>query len=179
MNIAFWSVHRLTRGVVSPVSLCCIFAAGWGGSALLSQRSLVEATLGGLAIGFLVASALVDAAARILPDPLLLGGAVAAGAAALCDDFLLTLVTSICCLGFVQIVYRTTNLGYGDVKLMGVLGLLLGQPELCVYAGIAGALGSSSWAILRAFWHRIPRTQPLALGPWLIIPSVYLWLIGS
>ncbi|MGJ9439764.1 MULTISPECIES: prepilin peptidase [unclassified Actinotignum] len=173
-----WSraVGALSSG--SPVSDAG--AAGAAG-ALLGAGVLLGA--GALALlcegvcgAFLALAAVVDARVQLLPDPLL----AAAGGAALTgialrgqwEDLAIGAVAGLG--GYVA--HRFAQLGWGDVKMLIVLGWWTG-PQLGL-ALLLSVLGAGIFAAVRVLSARLTLADAVPLGPWLMGGGALAWLAG-
>jgi prepilin signal peptidase PulO-like enzyme (type II secretory pathway) len=65
-----------------------------------------------------------------------------------------------------------SGLGMGDVKLMAVVGLLLGAPSAMV-AVVAGIVLAGLFSVVGLLTRRLSRRQSVPLGPFLAIGAVY------
>lgn len=80
-------------------------------------------------------------------------------------------------LGAIYGLSRGRAMGFGDVKLAGVLGLLLGWPEIVLgllLAFISGAV----WGITLLLFRRANWQDPVPFGPFLLLGAV-LAMIGG
>ncbi|WP_158277114.1 prepilin peptidase [Serinibacter arcticus] len=132
-----------------------------------------------VALAAATAACLVDAAGHRLPDVLVLRGWAAASLLLLASlplsdphRVLLALAASAACWIVLTLVVLAVPraLGYGDVKLVGLLGLvsgLLGPTSVAVTLVAGVVLGGVAALVLLAL-RRADRGTPLAFGPWLL-----------
>lgn len=69
-------------------------------------------------------------------------------------------------------------IGYGDVKLAVVIGLLLGKGELVLMMLFLASLMGSIIAIPMLVTHKANRSTKLPFGPFLIIATIFTFLFG-
>ena len=127
-----------------------------------------------------VVLAVIDHTTHTLPDRVvlpsyLIGGTLLAGASLVRDDpggllgGVLGLVV-LWSLYFLLAVLSPSGMGFGDVKLAGLLGLYLGW--LGWGALLIGAVGAfvfgGSFAIVLLATRRVPRTAGIPFGPWML-----------
>ena len=146
-----------------------------------------------------VALALIDLDTHRLPDKIVLPGyavgTVLLGSAALATgDYgrLLSAVvglSSLWLLYFLMAVLYPNGMGFGDVKLAGVLGLFLGWlgwGPLAVGAFAAFLLGGV-FALVLLISRRVSRKGGIPFGPWMLIgawlgifagESIWSWYLG-
>ena len=175
-----WSKERVLRSCLSPRHAVAIlslvsavsFASGLAGpSSGGPTPGLAAASFGA---GCLALAGYVDFVRRILPDPLLLCAAVAAGASALESgpgQAVRACAVASAAIGVAYAVAATTSLGRGDAKLCGAIGLWLGQP---LQAGVAGA-----YALALAAAGRLNPGGALPLGPWLVGSAWGVWSVSG
>lgn len=179
--MTFFSRERILRGTLSPpvavvlllgLSLCwaglgCSRAVGASMPALLCEA---------LCGGCLALAAVVDARVQLLPDPLL----AAAGGAALTgialrgqwEDIAIGAAAGLG--GYVA--HRLAQLGWGDVKMLIVLGWWTG-PQLGL-ALLLSVLGVGIFAAVRVLSARLTLADAVPLGPWLMGGGALAWLAG-
>ncbi len=72
-------------------------------------------------------------------------------------------------------------LGYGDVNLSGVLGLLLGWPSIGVclfFAILGGGIFSGVWLLSMLIRRKYEAFTPIPYAPFLIISSLFLFYLS-
>jgi leader peptidase (prepilin peptidase)/N-methyltransferase len=125
----------------------------------------------------LVPVTLIDLDFHIIPNPLMLIGAVAGLALVLAfrsDELAQHLIAAAAALGFFLIAALAypAGMGMGDVKLAGVMGLFLGRavaPAIFV-ALIAGTIVGA--VIIARFGAAEGRKKGIPFGPWLALGGV-------
>jgi leader peptidase (prepilin peptidase) / N-methyltransferase len=128
-------------------------------------------------VTLLVPVALIDLDFHIIPNPLMIAGALAALALVLAfDSGGLTehLIAGAAALGFflVAALLYPAGMGMGDVKLAGVMGLFLGR---AVAPGILVALlaGTTVGLVIIARYGAVEgRKKGIPFGPWLALGGV-------
>lgn len=155
-------------------------AAGAAGALLAAGTLLGAGALALLCEGvcgaFLALAAVVDARVQLLPDPLL----AAAGGAALTgialrgqwEDLAIGAVAGLG--GYVA--HRFAQLGWGDVKMLIVLGWWTG-PQLGLTL-LLSVLGAGIFAAVRVLSARLTLADAVPLGPWLMGGGALAWLAG-
>ena len=168
-------------------ALAVIGVALWSAPALahaVGVAATIAAALQLVAYAYLavvsIALALIDIDVHRLPNALVLPGyavgVVLLGAAALLHGDLLALVRLAAGAGILFAVYlllaliSPRGMGWGDVKLAGVLGLFLGYlgwGQLAVGAMAAFVLGGLFGAVLLVL-RRAGRKSGIPFGPWML-----------
>ena len=130
----------------------------------------------------LAVAGVIDAAIRILPDPLLALSAALALAVRLGSFFegrseragpwITVGIASAVGAGLFwwmcgEVMARTGRLGRGDAKLMGVLGLWLGFPGVVSALAIGISL-AAVYSAVRVFLGKMTMLSSFAYGPWLV-----------
>lgn len=167
-----------------------LFAAGLAGAVLLAGLRPATVALA-WAAGAAVVLAAVDLAAHRLPDRVLLPAVVVCGTALFADAVVLgtwlplaraaaAAAALVVVPGVVRLV-APAALGFGDVKLLGLIGLVLGWfGGGVVLAGIflgllVGALASVALVVVgRATWR-----SAVPFGPPLLVGAVLALLVGG
>lgn len=141
----------------------------------------MEWVVGVVYAGFLFATGIlawIDARTKRLPDrvvfPLyawgLLGLALASWAGGAWSRLAVAAITAVLFYGLFWLLWFFGPMGYGDVKLVGVLGLFLGW--IALPAAMAGLLFGMLVACVAALGGmvlgRVRRTSMVAFGPYLI-----------
>lgn len=130
-----------------------------------------------IAILPLIAAAVVDIRTRRLPDRLLASSAVIAVAVALLSDAMAGAAVGalVFCLPLlIAHLIDPNGLGFGDVKLAAVLGIILGATDwrLVLPALALGCTGALVWALAR-------RVRSLAFGPALLGGAATMMIVGG
>jgi len=76
------------------------------------------------------------------------------------------------------IILSKGGMGGGDMKLFGVLGLVLGWKGVLLTLFIASLLGSLMGIVLIII-HRVNRKQPIPFGPFIIIAALITYFFGN
>lgn len=183
-----WSKERVLRSCLSPRHAVAIlslvsavsFASGLAGpSSGGPTPGLAAASFGA---GCLALAGYVDFVRRILPDPLLLCAAVAAGASALesgPSQAVRACAVASAAIGVAYAVAATTSLGRGDAKLCGAIGLWLGQPLQAGVAVLGGVGAAGAYALALAAAGRLNPGGALPLGPWLVGSAWWVWSVSG
>jgi leader peptidase (prepilin peptidase)/N-methyltransferase len=115
---------------------------------------------------------------QIIPDSMVVIGAIAALFYYISPDTLLSAAGSFVFFYLLWLVTRGRGLGFGDVKLSVLIGLLLGYPLTIVAYYIAFLTGAGVGVILmirrRAGWK-----SKIAFGPFLILGTVVAFIWGT
>ena len=160
--IALWVPRRLLREIdLRPLSrrVQILLSAAVIAASLASALFLPSALGAGSVASILLAGALVgivyyDGRYQIIPDVLTAAVAISAGLTLWQDQqWLAHLLGSVICGGLMALVawvWKRTKgldgLGFGDVKLMAALGLLLG-PERGMWVLSSAALAGAVWGL--------------------------------
>jgi leader peptidase (prepilin peptidase)/N-methyltransferase len=139
---------------------------------------------------FLLPLVLIDLRVRRLPDPLTLGGtasllAVLAVGGALTGDvgpLARGLLGGVTMAGVLLVLHfaRPTGMGFGDVKLGLLLGVLVGSQSVglvlwaLVVAGLVGTVAGVALMVRHRRWH-----VTLPFGPCLVVGAVLALLLGA
>jgi len=166
---------------VVAVVLVGLTHAAWGHGQLVVDT---------VATAFLVPLVLVDVRERRLPDPLTLGGAAAvlallATRSALTGDVGPTLhgLLGAAAMAGTLLAFHLASprgMGFGDVKLGLLLGLVVGARSLDLVLGgllLAGLLASVGGLVLMVRHHR--RDLTLAFGPYLVAGAALALVLGA
>lgn len=165
-----WLDHRLVA-VVSAI------AGGWAAAVAAGPVELITFTLLAIGCGWL---ALVDLATQRLPDrlvgPLYLIAVVGLGWIAISTGsagrLLVAAIIGACVLaGYFLLGLITGRLGLGDVKLAGLIGLMLGWagPSQTALGALAGFAVGAVMAIGLLIFRRTDRKADFPFGPAMII----------
>lgn len=156
----------------------------WG--EVIAAATYAVAAAGGAAL------AVIDTRSKTLPDkiifPLYGIGLAGLGAASWLEhrsgSLLIALAAMAVLFGLFYLIAMFGSMGYGDVKLAGLLGLYLGWLGLpvvvagLVFGTLIGALVCVGIVAVRAA-HRQPwRKLPIAFGPFLIAGAVVAAVLG-
>lgn len=160
--IAVWVPRRLLREIgLSPLTLPVQLVLGMTVIAASLASALILPTLQGagsvasiLLAGALVGIVYYDGRYQIIPDVLTTAVAISAGLTLWQDQqWLAHLVGAVICGGLMALVAWVwkkakglDGLGFGDVKLMAALGLLLG-PERGMWVLSSAALAGAVWGL--------------------------------
>lgn len=126
-----------------------------------------------------VALGLIDLDTRTLPNrivlPAYLVGILLLGAASLVTGDLASLgraVVGLAGLGglYLVLALATGGMGFGDVKLAGVLGLFLGWLgwDALVVGALAGFILGGLWGVVLIITRRARRGSTVPFGPWML-----------
>jgi leader peptidase (prepilin peptidase) / N-methyltransferase len=140
---------------------------------------------------FAVAMGYVDLREHRLPDPLMAaalaaGGVLLAAAAALTDEWaaygrawLVAAAMFVAYLGLAML--RPADLGMGDVKLAGVLGLMLGWVgwPTAVLGAFLGFLFGGITGVLLLVAGRADRKTPIPFGPFMLLGALVAIVAGG
>jgi leader peptidase (prepilin peptidase) / N-methyltransferase len=160
-------------------ALTAALAAG----VVLTNDGLHDVLLGLVLVALLVPIALIDLDHRIIPNRLTALGAIAAlaiGAATDLDGVPQQLIAGAAAGGFLLLaaLARPGGMGMGDVKLAGMLGLLLGR-EVAVALLVALLAGSAvGVAIMLRKGAGEGRKTAIPFGPFLALGGVVAVLVG-
>ncbi len=167
--------HRpvLLAGVNAALFALAASAAGSG------ARSLS----GMLLFGLLLVASVTDLRQRIIPNPVVLAGLVAAlTVEALARPIapVQSLLGAVVAGGFLWILEAASGggVGRGDVKLAAVMGLVLGPGPAVVALLLAFALGATGSALLLAV-RRVGMLARIPFGPFLMAGGVVAFLAGA
>ncbi len=124
----------------------------------------------------------IDMKHQILPDEFLVIGLIIIlllGIPLSPDARLVHVISAACAGGFFFLIWllsKGRGLGFGDVKLACVLGLLLGHPGTIIALYVAFLTGAIAGVILM-IGHKAKMKSRIAFGPFLILGalSAYLW----
>lgn len=124
----------------------------------------------------LALAAVVDSRVQLLPDPLLAaaGGAALTGIA-LRGQWEDSAIGAVAGLGG-YVVHRFAQLGWGDVKMLIVLGWWTG-PRLGLGL-LMSLVGAGIFAAVRVLSARLTVDDSIPLGPWLMGGGALAWLAG-
>ncbi len=171
-------------------SLAVVTAATW--AVLAAARGWNADLPAFLAVGALgVALAYVDLREHRLPDPLMAaalaaGGVLLAGAAMLTGNWagygrgwLVAMVMFVAFLGLALL--RPADLGMGDVKLAGVLGLMLGWLgwPAAVLGAFLGFLFGGLAGLVLLLTGRAGRRTPIPFGPFMLLGALIAIAAGE
>ncbi len=146
----------------------------------------LEAAHGAVFAGFLLTLAVIDLRSYRLPDVLVLSGAVAAAAFGAVEalatgsgpavrDMLVSGGVGVALLGTVRLIgsglFRREAMGFGDIKLIGMIGLFLGDWRLVivtvVLSAVLGSVLGGLWVLLRKGHSTVVPYGPfLACAAW-------------
>lgn len=127
---------------------------------------------------------MIDRKHQIIPDSMLIGILLATVVLALPlsgADRLTHVITAVSCGGFFLALWLGTKgrgIGFGDVKLAFVLGLLLGFPGAliaCYVAFLTGAI----WGVILMITHKARMKSRIAFGPFLLLGIVVSHVFGA
>lgn len=169
-------------GLVGWWVLVGLLSGQSGGGTRLSLSVLVPAGIAYLYLAAVsVALALIDLESHRLPDKIVLpayvAGAVLLGSAALIGGDTARFLTAgvglavLWLLYFLMAVFYPGGMGFGDVKLAGVLGMFLGWlgwGSLLVGAFSAFLLGGV-FALILLVTKRVTRKGGIPFGPWMLV----------
>ena len=157
--VAFGLVWWRFLGMPVQTAVACLYAAFLLTVAVidLEHRRVLNVMLAPAAVGALLAS--------LLPGPPSLLSAVVGGAAGFGLFFVIALV-------------GRGKMGAGDVKLAGVIGLLLGFPAAITALVIGIFLGGAA-AILLLITHRAGRKSSFAYAPYLALGALVMLLASA
>ena len=170
-----WSKERVLRSCLSPRHAVAILS-------LVSAVSFASGLAGPSSGGPTPGLAAANFVRRILPDPLLLCAAVAAGASALESgpgQAVRACAVASAAIGVAYAVAATTSLGRGDAKLCGAIGLWLGQPLQAGVAVLGGVGAAGAYALALAAAGRLNPGGALPLGPWLVGSAWWVWSVSG
>lgn len=97
------------------------------------------------------------------------------------NDFILTLVAMLGAIAFFGALWAITRgkgMGFGDVKLVAPLALLLGWPKVIVAIFLAFILGASIGIVLLA-WGRKKTSHVIPFGPFLVAGTFISLVFGN
>jgi leader peptidase (prepilin peptidase) / N-methyltransferase len=170
--------------------LAVVTAAAWAALvAALGWNAYLPAYLVVGALG--VALAYVDLREHRLPDPLIAaalaaGGVLLAGAAAVTGDWAAYgrgwLLAAVMFLAFVGLaIVRPADLGMGDVKLAGVIGLMLGWLgwPAAVLGAFLGFLFGGLAGVALVLAGRAGRRTPIPFGPFMLLGALVAIAAGG
>lgn len=181
-----FSRSRILRGVLTPGEAAAFAAFGLGlgiacVTGLHGMHSLSDPQMlaGLLLFAPLAVASAVDAGCHILPDPLLLlagGGALASLALGEPSQALPALATGAGAAAAGWAMNRLSSFGLGDAKLLGVLGLWIGDP-VKLFGGVFAALAAAAvFSLVLMATRRANLKSAIALGPWLCCGGAAAWL---
>lgn len=178
-----WSWYRVFRGTLRP-----LIGVAWGlvwfslVYGVRAARSLSDSVtwppvfdeiFAALCFALLILAAYVDSVCRILPDPLVIGAGCVASFTA--DGEALLLAVTVGTIAY--IIASVTSLGFGDVKLLIVVSLVLGDFRVVAAACGLASLGAGTFAIVSMLLRRSTRTSVMALGPWIVGSALVIFLV--
>lgn len=182
-----WLPSVLNLHTGAPAAAAALGAGVFGGW-MNTDRGPLQSVLIGVFAAVLVLLAVIDLKTHRLPDAIVLPLypvlclAVAAGAAAgaIPGSAALTAAVSMAAVFTVLwlVAFFTGGLGFGDVKLGGVLGLVLG-----LESGYAAALGALILPMILGGMVALPmvflgkRSQELAFGPYMVAGALLILLL--
>lgn len=168
-------------------------AGGADASAAASSRA-VGALIGLIAFLYLavvsVALARVDLATRRLPDRIVMpgyvvGGALLSASAVLGGDPAAIVRSAVAgaalFAGYATIAFAAPRgMGFGDVKLAGLLGLYLGWlgAAQTVVGAVAGFVSGGLWALALIAGRRAARRDEIPFGPWMLLGAWFGAVFG-
>lgn len=142
----------------------------------------VDWILGAVLIAVLVPCVVTDLRERLIPNAVVLPGAVAAvvlGAALDPGGEVERVVSALLAAGFLlaAAVVSPSGMGMGDVKLLGVIGLCVGQFVLIalVVSLLAGLVAGAGVAATRGV--AVARATHLPFAPFLALGGVAAWAV--
>lgn len=162
--------------LVTGLGFAAVYSLGFTSVFDLSLRCAIFAA--GLVIF------MIDRKHQIIPDSMLVVMLLATVGLALplsWHDRLVHVITSISCGGFFLALWLGTKgrgIGFGDVKLAFVLGLLLGFPGAliaCYVAFLTGAI----WGVILMIIHKARLKSRIAFGPFLLVGIVVSYVFGA
>lgn len=181
-----FSRSRILRGVLTPGEATAFAAFGLGiGAACVAaihgthSLSDPQMLLGLLLFAPLAVAAAVDAGCHILPDPLLILAAVPAVAGltlAEPGEALTAFATGAGGAAAGWVMNRLTSFGLGDAKLLGVLGLWIGDPVKLMGGVFAALAAAAVFSLVLMATRRANLKSAIALGPWLCCGGASAWL---
>lgn len=167
----WWLTRPVVGAAMAAVAIVCLMGLGWRGAVLPVLLAMVAAT----------AAALVDAASQRLPDAIVLRAyipvLVAVGAAAALERQTWVLAAAVAGMSALWLFYlvltliNPTGMGWGDVKLAGLLGVVLGLMGLraALFGAGLGFLLAAGYALIVLAVRRRRRTETFPLGPFMVI----------
>jgi leader peptidase (prepilin peptidase) / N-methyltransferase len=169
---------------LTEAATAALFAA-----AALVHEELYVAILVALFLGVMLAVALIDARWRIVPNAVVYPSLVLGLAATVIGDLagvgldaLSGLIGMVAYAGplFLVALAVPHGMGMGDVKLVGLIGLVLGSLGLSYVAVAAGVgiLAGGVGALLAMAVFRLGRKQQIPFGPFLAGGAVVAALVG-
>lgn len=174
----FWVVPILAAAVLTAVGIAVPQEASLGRGALLIIAAVAP---------FLAA---VDWREHRLPDRLVLPAAAACVAvlliAAVVEQQWARFGAALLCAAgavvffFVLFVLAPSQMGFGDVKLMLSLGLMLGWhgPAAVVFGVMVGLISGLLFGLVQILLRRADRKSHLALGPHLLIGALAVGFVA-
>lgn len=167
----WWLTRPVVGMAMAVVAIVSLAGLGWRGAVLPVLLAMVAAT----------AAALVDAASQRLPDAIVLRAyipvLIAVSAAAALERKPWVLAAAVAGMSALWLFYlvltliNPTGMGWGDVKLAGLLGVVLGLMGLRAAffgAGLAFVL-AASYALIVLVVRGRRRTETFPLGPFMVI----------
>lgn len=96
------------------------------------------------------------------------------------DPWWLSLVGAVGGFGLVLVIILASRggMGAGDMKLMGVLGIILGFSKVIFTFFLAALIGAIIGLTLRAF-QKIKKKQPIPFGPYILIAALFTYFYGD
>lgn len=76
------------------------------------------------------------------------------------------------------IIVSKGGMGAGDMKLLGVLGIVLGLGKVLLTFFIAALIGAVVGMTLRAL-RKLNKKQPIPFGPYLIVSTIFVYYYGD
>ena len=70
------------------------------------------------------------------------------------------------------------GMGAGDMKLLGVLGIVLGLAKVLVTFFLACLVGAIVGMLLKG-WNKLGKKQPIPFGPYLVLAALYTYFYGD
>lgn len=184
--MAFFSYERILRGVLTWrqavvfSGLMCILCAVFLLTLSRSYTLSAHIAIGIFVLVPLALAALIDSVCHILPDPLLLCASLIALASLSFSPWLQIKNAAFSAAIFLALgllMSRISSLGRGDAKLMGVLGLWLGNPLAVCVALLLAFTGAALFSLILLVLKRARLRSSIALGPWLIGGAFLSYLV--
>src|SRR5699024_300296 len=70
------------------------------------------------------------------------------------------------------------GMGAGDMKLLGVLGIVVGLAKVLVTFFLACLVGATVGMLLKG-WNKLEGKQPIPFGPYHVLAALYTYVYGD
>lgn len=159
-------------------------AIGFSAIVLLGFESIPELILRCIVVSSGIVIFMIDWKHQLIPDVMLgimLLSTIGLGIPLSWSDRLTHLISGAVCSAFFFALWfgtRGRGIGFGDVKLGFVMGVMLGYPGTIIACYIAFLTGAF-WGVILMITHKAGLKSRIAFGPFLILGIVVTYVFGT